>query len=85
MKPAKLTTIAIAATILLLSGTLCAVPAGQRMHRAVTRDAEITSVPAPVVDDTPINPDSAGKIKPRDIPKNEKPANKVPKRRMIRR
>jgi hypothetical protein len=71
MKTARLHTIATAAAVLmLLSGMYFAAPAGQRTHRTMMRDAEVTSIPAPVVDDTPINPDTVGKIKHDNDQKN---------------
>jgi hypothetical protein len=85
MKTARLNIIATAAALVLTAGMFFNVPAGQRVHRAVTRDAEVTSVPAPFVDDSPINPDTAGKIKIRSDSRNDKPINKLPKRRMSRR
>jgi hypothetical protein len=84
MKTTLLHTVTIAAALLFLSGMLYEVPAGQR-HRTVTRNPEVTSVPAPVVDDSPINPDTAGKIKPRDNRGNVPFDRQPPKRRMIRR
>jgi len=85
MKTTRLNTIATAAAVLLLSGMLFAVPAGQRTRRTMTRDAEMTSTPAPVVDDTPINPDSVGKIKRTDGQKNVNQEKQPPKRRINRR
>jgi hypothetical protein len=85
MKAARLNILATAAALMLLSGMFYAVPAGPRTHRTVTRDAEVTSVPSPVVDDSPINPDTAGKIKPRDNGRNVNPGKQPPKRRVIRR
>jgi hypothetical protein len=85
MKSARFQIFAIAAALVLLSGMYYAVPAGPRVHRTVTRNAEVTSVPAPVVDDTPINPDTAGKIKPRDNRRNDIPEKQSPKRRTNRR
>ena len=84
MKTTRLLTITIAAALLFLSGMLYTVPAGQR-YRTVTRNTEVTSVPAPVVDDTPINPDTAGKIKPRDNRRNVVPDRQQQKRRVNRR
>jgi hypothetical protein len=85
MKTARLNIIATAAALVLTAGMFFNVPAGQRVHRAAARDAEVTSVPAPVVDDSPINPDTAGKIKPRDNGRNVIPGNQPPKRRVMRR
>jgi hypothetical protein len=86
MKTTRLHTIATAAAVLtLLSGMLFAAPAGQRTHRTMTRDAEVTTIPAPVVDDTPINPDTVGKIKREDGQKNVNQAKQLPKRRINRR
>lgn len=56
------------ASIVLLSGIFYAVPAGQRHHfpgtnRVVTQDTGVAGSPAPVVDDTPINPDSSTRVK----------------------
>jgi hypothetical protein len=84
MKTTRLLTITIAAALLFLSGIFYSAPAGQR-YRTVTRNTEVTSVPAPVVDDTPINPDTAGKLRPGNGRNDAKPINKPPKRRMIRR
>lgn len=86
MKTIRLHTLATAAAaLMLLSGMYFAAPAGQRTHRTATRDAQVTSTPAPVVDDTPINPDTDGKIRPGNGRKNTAPANKPPQRRAIRR
>ena len=86
MKSARLpiTTLA-AAALVLLSGMYFAAPAGPRMNRTVTRDAEVTTTPAPVVDDTPINPDTAGRIKTGDSPRNVKPAAQQHLKRRINR
>jgi hypothetical protein len=84
MKTTRLLTLAIAAALLFLSGMFYSVPAGQR-QRTVTRKTEVTSMPAPVVDDSPINPDTVGKIRIRSDSKNNRPVNKPPKRRVIRR
>ncbi|MBN1130822.1 MAG: hypothetical protein JXA71_17670 [Chitinispirillaceae bacterium] len=86
MKSARLHILATAAVLVLLGGMFYTAPAGQRVHRPITRDAEVTTIPAPVVDDTPINPDTAGKIKPRGNRGNASlPDNQQPKRRSNRR
>jgi hypothetical protein len=85
MNSARLHTIATAAVLVLLGGMFFTAPAGQRVHRPATRDVEVATIPAPVVDDTPINPDTAGKIKPRDNRKNFPPEKQPPKRRANRR
>jgi hypothetical protein len=86
MKTTRLHTIATAAAVLtLLSGMLFAAPAGQRTTRTMTRDAEVTTVPAPVVDDTPINPDTVGKTKRSNDQRNVNQVKQLPKRRTNRR
>jgi hypothetical protein len=86
MKTTRLHTIATAAAVLmLLSGMLLAAPAGQRTHRTMTQDTETTSIPIPVVDDTPINPDTVGKTKPADGQKKVNQVKQSPKRRVPRR
>jgi len=86
MKTTRLPTIAATAAVLMLfSGMYFTAPAGQRTHRTMTQDAEVTSIPAPVVDDTPINPDTVGKIKRADGQKNVNQVKRLPKRRINRR
>jgi len=86
MKSTRLHPITIAAAALvLLSGMYFAAPAGPRVNRVVTRDAEVTTTPAPVVDDTPINPDTAGRIKSGDASRNFKPAAQQHQKRRINR
>ncbi len=81
MKAARIFTLAIAAALVLLAGTFSAASAGRR----VIRNAETTaSVPAPVVDETPINPDTGVKIKPQNSPKNNPQGNLPPKKRFRR-
>jgi hypothetical protein len=85
MKSTQLFTITIAAALVLLSGVYFSAPAGQRANRTIPRGAVVTTVPAPVVDDTPINPDTSAKIKPRDNPNNNVPVKQPPRRRTLRR
>ncbi len=91
MKSARLHAIAIlTAGLVLMSGFYYSVPAGQgnrftRTNRVVTRDTGISSTPSPVVDDTPINPDTFSNTKGGIVPKNDKPVKPMPKRRVIRR
>jgi hypothetical protein len=79
-----ITTLA-AAALVLLSGMYFAASAGQGVNRVVTRDAEVTATPAPVVDDTPINPDTAGRIKSGNASRNFKPAAQQHQKKRINR
>jgi hypothetical protein len=89
MKTTLLHTAVIAAALLFLSGMAYEAPAAKR-RPAATPNARVTGVPAPVVDDSPINPDTAKKVRIRRDQKNDRPAKKPattrpPKRRAIRR
>ena len=88
MKSARLNTIAIlTAGLLMIAGGLSfPVHAGQRAYfqrtnRVVVKD----STPAPVVDDTPINPDTSTRMKPNTGFRNERQLPLPVKRRGNRR
>jgi hypothetical protein len=76
------------ASIVLLSGIFYAVPAGQGHHfpgtnRVVTQDTGVAGSPAPVVDDTPINPDSSARIKSGGASRNFGPVKQQQNKRKM--
>ena len=70
-------TLILVISLIFMSGMYYTVPAGQ-WHRssAETKDTNVASSPAPVVDDTPINPDSSARIKSGDASRNSGPVKR---------
>lgn len=89
MKSARLNKIAIltaAAGLLIVAGLSFPVQAGQRAHfQRTTKVAVKDSSPAPVVDDSPINPDTSTRIKHSTGFRNERQLPPPAKRRINRR
>jgi hypothetical protein len=92
-KPANFhNTVIFTVSLIWLSGMFLGISAGQRSSALGARGKNPVMIsennpsptPRPIVDDTPINPDTLGKIKSSNAPKHHTPQNQSQKSKIIR-